>query len=334
LITTGYFVHFPQLYRTGNLSGLLFIPMMFLYVRSEIKKKPISPIDLFHLLPAMVFMVDFWPVFSLPIAEKLQLIKSEISDPSLFTQFSQSRFFGPNFYTPFRSVLTAIYWSLSVYWIFIGAKSQIIKGFAKEWFLWIKIFLALESMVFLPAMLLNSVITPITAYHLAHLSIVVLNIGTGISLLAFPKILYGLDQKAVETPKPARKSKNEILDQLPEQKVAEIKNRLEAVLYVEKKILIHGYTLNELSKDTGIPGYLLTLYINNTLSTSFPDLINKARIEECCKMMASGKYDHYATEGFSQLCGFNNRNTFSLAFKKYKGMTPSAYFKSLKNEPD
>ena len=329
LITTGYFVKFPYLYRTGNLTGLLFIPLMYLYIRREIGKKAFSPLDILHFLPALIFIVDFWPIYNLPVDQKLSLIKSEISNPALFTQFSQSRFFHENFYTPFRSVLLAFYWSFSVYWVVKGSKNPISKEFAKEWFIWIKIFLGLESMVFLPAFLLNWALEPITAYHVVHFSNVILNVGTGFSLLFFPKILYGLDLERYETKPLIRKSKTELLEQLSEEKIAEISKKIESALYVEKKYLNQGYAINDLSKDTGIPSYLLTLYINNILSTSFPDLINKERIEECSKMMASGKYDHFATEGFAQLCGFNNRNSFSSAFRKYKGMTPSAYLKSL-----
>jgi AraC-like DNA-binding protein len=329
LITTGYFVKFPQLYRTGNLTGLLFIPLMYLYISREVGKKTYSAFDFIHLLPALVFIVDFWPIFALPVDQKLSLIKAEISNPALFTQFSQSRFFHENFYTPARSFLLAFYWSFSVYLIVKGSKNQLSKGFAKEWFGWIKIFLGFESLVFLPSFFINWVIEPITAYYLAHFSIVILNVGTGLSLLFFPKILYGLDKELYETKPLIRKSKTEILEQISEKKITEIKNKIEVVIQVEKKYLKQGYSINDLSNDTGIPSYLLTLYINNILSTSFPDLINKERIEECCKMMSSGNYAHFATEGFAQLCGFSNRNTFSLAFRKYKGVTPSSYFKGL-----
>lgn len=329
LITTGNFVKFPQLYRTGYLIGLLFLPMMYLYIRREVGRKTFSPFDFLHLLPALVYFVDFWPIYTLPVDQKLILIKAEISNPGLFTQFSQSRFFHEDFYTPFRSFLSAFYWSLSVYWVVKGSKTQLNNGFAKEWFIWIKIFLGLQSMVFLPALLIYWALEPITAYYVTHFTIVILNVGTALALLFMPKILYGLDKELYETKPLIRKSKSDILDQLSEKKIAEIRNKIESTLQVEKKYLQQGYSINDLSNDTGIPSYLLTLYINNILSTSFPDLINKERIEECCKMMASGDYAHFATEGFAQLSGFSNRNTFTLAFRKYKGMTPSAYFKGL-----
>lgn len=331
LITTGYFVEFPQLYRTGNFTGLLFIPLMFLYIRHEITKKPFTLWTLVHLLPALVFLVDFWPIYMLPVDEKLSLIKSEIADPTLFTQFSQSRFFPANFYTPFRSLLNAAYWLLSVYWVRVGTRNASNSQFAKEWFVWIWIFLGLQSMVFLPALLLKWMITPLAAYYLAHLSIVLLNLVTGVALLFFPKLLYGLDKERYEEKQQTRRSKTEMLDQLSGNKIEEIRTVLDRVLCEEKKYLRQGYTIADLSKDTGIPSYLLTFYINKNLSSTFPDLINKARIEECCRMMESGNYPHFATEGFAQLCGFNNRNSFSAAFKKFKGITPAAYMKSLEH---
>jgi AraC-like DNA-binding protein len=329
LITTGYFVKFPHLYRSGNFTGLLFVPLMYLYIRFEIVKKGFSKWDFLHFLPPVIFLVDFWPIYQLPVAEKLRLIQSEISDPALFTQFSQSRFFHENFYTPFRTLVTAGYWSVCVYMVLKGAKTQLKNEFSKEWFIWIKIFLAFQSMVFLPVMLLFWAINPITAYNIIHVSIVILTIGTALSLLFLPKILYGLDREQYEKQQVVRKSKSELLEQLSSKKITEIKERLDTVLHQDKKFLQQGYAISDLSKDTGIPSYLLTLYINNVLSTSFPELINKERVEECCKMMESGNYAHFATEGFAQLCGFSNRNSFTLAFKKYKGVTPAVFLKSL-----
>jgi AraC-like DNA-binding protein len=210
-----------------------------------------------------------------------------------------------------------------------GAKTQLKNEFSKEWFIWIKIFLAFQSMVFLPVMLLFWAINPITAYNIIHVSIVILTIGTALSLLFLPKILYGLDREKYENQQVLRKSKSELLEQLSSKKITEIKERLDTVLHQDKKFLQQGYAISDLSKDTGIPSYLLTLYINNILSTSFPELINKERVEECCKMMESGNYAHFATEGFAQLCGFSNRNSFTLAFKKCKGVTPAVFLKSL-----
>ena len=327
LITTSYFVYFPQLYRTGNFTGLLFMPMMYLYIRMVVTGKKLRWKDALHLIIPLVFLVDYWPVLVLDSADKLALIRSEISNPALFTSFNQSRFFSDGFYTPFRSVVLSIYWILSVYWVRQGSKKIEKDGFAKEWFVWIQVFLVLEFLVFFPFFMLFWTVDPLTAFHLVHITIVLLNLSTGFSLLFFPKILYGLDKELFVNQLKKQKSKTEIMDNISVEKSTEIEKKIKTALEENKRYLQHGYSIHDLSEDTGIPTYLLTMYINKVLDSSFTDLINKKRIEECCLLMASGKYSHLAIEGFATLCGFNNRNSFSLAFKKFKDMSPSAYYK-------
>jgi AraC-like DNA-binding protein len=331
LITTSYFVYFPELYRTGNFTGLLFMPMMYLYIRMVVSGQKLQWKDALHLIIPLIFLVDYWPVLLLDSHEKLVLIRSEISNPALFTSFSQSRFFPSNFYTPFRSFVLSIYWLLSVYWVWKGTKKNDNRGFAKEWFAWIKVFLGLEFFVFFPFFLLFWTVDPITAFHLVHIAIVILNLSTAFSLLFFPKILYGLDKDLFIQNLKKQKSKSDILENFSTEKSAEIEQKIGIALKDKKKYLQHGYSIHDLSEDTGIPTYLLTFYINKVLNTSFTDLINRKRIEECCQMMASGKYAHLAIEGFATLCGFNNRNSFSLAFKKFKDISPSAYYKAQNN---
>jgi AraC-like DNA-binding protein len=326
LLTSGYFSHFPFLYRTGNLVGFLFMPLMFIYIRTVLTGKGIHWFDLIHLIPALVILIDFWPVLMLSNHEKYLLIQSEISNPVLFTAYSQSRFFHFDFYTPFRSVVLAFYWILSAILVWTNTKKQDTKGFAKEWFIWIKIFLGLELLVFFPFLLLFWAIDPILNFLLVHLTVVLLTIVTGFALLFSPKILYGMDQNLFE--EEAIKVKSEKNDTLPVQKVNEIETKLEEVLDSEKKYLQHGYSIHSLAADTEIPVYLLTLYINHHLKSNFSDLINQKRIAESCKLIESGKYEHLSIIGLAEMSGFNNRNSYTLAFQKFQKVSPSAYIKS------
>ncbi|MCS4436296.1 helix-turn-helix domain-containing protein [Aquiflexum gelatinilyticum] len=326
LITSGYYFHFPFLYRTGNVAGFLFMPLMYMYIRMVLTGRALTGKDLVHLLPLVVILVDFWPLFMLDNVEKQALIQSEISNPVLFTSYSQSRFFHFDFYTPFRSVVLAFYWILSAILVWTNTKKQDTKGFAKEWFIWIKIFLGLELLVFFPFLLLFWAIDPILNFLLVHLTVVLLTIVTGFALLFSPKILYGMDQNLFE--EQSIKSKPERNETLSEQKTREIESKLEEVLDSEKKFLQHGYSIHSLAADTEIPVYLLTLYINHHLNTNFSDLINQKRIAESCKLIESGKYEHLSIIGLAEMSGFNNRNSYTLAFQKFKNVSPSAYIKS------
>lgn len=328
LLTSQYHLHFPFFYRTGNIAGFIFMPLMYFYIRMVLTGRGLKWKDMVHLLPALVFIVDFWPVYMLDNSEKIMLIQSEISNPSLFASFSQSRFFPADFYTPFRSLVLAFYWVLSAILVWINARKQEVIGFAKEWFIWIKIFLGLELLVFFPFLLLFWAVNPIMNFFLVHFTIVILTFVTGFSLVFFPKILYGLDQDLFE--EHVIKIKPERVENLSEQKAKDIKEKLDQVLDKDKKFLQLGYTIHALAADIDIPVYLLTLYINHHLNTNFSDLINQKRIEESCNLIKSGKFGHLSLIGLAEKSGFSNRNSFTLAFQKFKNVSPSVYIKSLK----
>jgi len=330
LITSGYYYHFPFLYRSGNIVAFLFMPLMYIYIRMVLKGIGLTSKDLVHLLPVLVFFVDFFPVFMLGNDEKLLLIQSEISNPVLFTSFSQSRFFSFDFYTPFRSILLSFYWIFSVILVWTYSKKQDINSFAKEWFVWIKIFLGLEFIVFFPFLLFFWAVDPLTNFFMIHLTIVVITLGTGLSLVFSPKILYGMDEQLFEEQKV--KAKPEKSDNLSDQKVNEIESKLEIVLKNDKKFLLQGYSIHSMASDANIPAYILTMYINHHLKTNFSDLINEKRIEESCRLIESGKFDHLSLIGLAEISGFSNRNSFTLAFQKFKNVSPSVYIKSLKRK--
>ncbi|WP_228527478.1 helix-turn-helix domain-containing protein [Pararhodonellum marinum] len=262
--------------------------------------------------------------------EKILLIQSEISNPALYTSYTQSRFFPSDFYNPLRSVILAFYWILSVILVRSKNKNYDKDGFAKEWFVWIKIFLGLELLVFFPFLLFFWAIDPLSNFFLIHLTIVILNLITGFALVFFPKILYGLDEEKFVKQK--IKNKTVKIENPSDQKAKEIESKLVEILDRDKKFLQHGYSIHALAVDTDIPVYLLTQYINHHLKTNFSDLINRKRIEESCHLIASGKVEHLSLLGLAELSGFNNRNSFTLAFQKFKNVSPSMYIKSLKRK--
>lgn len=331
LITSELLVDFPFFYRTGNLAGFLFIPLMYLYVRMTLTGRQPNVKDLIHILPVLIFFLDFWPVLILDSNQKLELIQSEISNPVLYTRFNQSRFFPPDFYTPFRSLILAFYWVLSANLVRKKIKKSDPTCYSKEWLIWIKIFLGLELLVFFPFLLLFWATDPMTNFKLVHLTIVFLTLGTGFSLVFFPKILYGVDQNLFEKQK--IKSRQEKTENLSEQKAKEIEEKLSLVLDRDKKFLQQGYSIHSLATDTDIPVYLLTHYINHHLKTNFSDLVNQKRIEESCELISSGKFKNLSLIGLAEKSGFGNRNSFTLAFQKFRNVSPSEYIRSSKVKP-
>jgi AraC-like DNA-binding protein len=331
LIQSGYLLDIPQLYRTGNIAGLLFAPIAFLYIRQVAENRKISIRDFYHFLPALIYLVDFFPIlFLTSVEEKRQLIQSEIQDPVLFVYFNQSRFFPSNFYTLARTILIVAYWFFSIKILYrsekkIDSNSQ---SFGKEWIVWMKIYIYSLLVLFLPFFIFARFVGPSVSYDLIHLTGAFVILSSGIAILFFPKVLYGLNEYGYILDEQKNKKKSETSEFLTAEKEVQIQHQLKIALEQEKKYLLKGYTINDLAKDTQIPVYLITLYINRKLETNFSDLVNQQRIEECCRLMESGQYKHLTLEGLAEMCGFSNRNSFSVAFKKFKNISPSQYQKS------
>lgn len=333
LISSGYHVLFPALYRTGNIAALIFAPMAFLYIRQVLENRPLKYWDILHFLPGLVFFIDFFPIFFLTsLVEKVELIRSEIENPSVFVYFNQSRFFPPNFYTIARTLLIFVYWAASVQVIFRFGRSFRSKenNFGKEWILWMKIYLGSNLLLFVPFFIFSRFVDSKIGYDLIHFTGAIVIFLNSLIVLFFPKVLYGLDKADFLLPK-TEKTKPEIKEDpspLHGEKTEEIREKLLVAIEKDKVYLQNGLTISDLSKHVEIPTYLLTIYLNQNLGTTFSEFINQKRVEESCRLIEDGTYKHLTLEGVGLSCGFNNRNSFISSFKKYMGKTPSEFTKS------
>lgn len=335
LIYTGYHIYIPHLYRTGNIAGLLFAPLAYLYIQKICTEAKFRWKELLHFLPVVIYLIDFFPIIFLTgLEEKIILIQSEIDDPFNFVSFNQSRLFPPFIYTQGRTFLIAFYWILSIRMLrnFGKIHSKKEKLFGREWLLWMKIYLSSFSIVILPYFLFFWLSDLDMVFDLVHFTGGILILSHCITILFFPKVLYGFDENAYEMTNEKIGAKNPRIEKISDEKKQIIEIQLKEILDHSKKHLQRNYSIHEMSKDSKIPFYLLSQYINKTLGTTFLDLINSRRIEECCKMMESGKYQNITLEAIAKECGFSNRNTFIAAFKKFKNMPPSQYIKSLETE--
>ena len=106
---------------------------------------------------------------------------------------------------------------------------------------------------------------------------------------------------------------------------------LEMHLDSAKPYLKKGYSINDLSKETGIPLHHLTALLNKGYQERFNDFINKLRLEELEKRF-NPDWENLTLEGIGKEVGFNSRTTFYNSIKKFKGLSPSAFFDSWQKE--
>jgi AraC-like DNA-binding protein len=84
-------------------------------------------------------------------------------------------------------------------------------------------------------------------------------------------------------------------------------------------------TLQQLAQKLGTSAHLLSLAINDGLKKNFYDLVNGYRVEEAKRLLLDPKSNNYTVLSIGFEAGFNSKTTFNTVFKKFTGLTPTAY---------
>jgi len=115
---------------------------------------------------------------------------------------------------------------------------------------------------------------------------------------------------------------------LPPDLIQSLYRELQLCLKYERVYLQPKLTLEQLAQRIGVSSQSLSFVINQCEQTTFPNLINRHRIE----WFVSRKYDpstsHFSILGLALEAGFNSKSAFYEAFKREKGLTPTEFFKS------
>lgn len=97
----------------------------------------------------------------------------------------------------------------------------------------------------------------------------------------------------------------------------------------EKIYFDRDLNINDLSKQLNTNSKYLSQVVNSSFNSNFNNFINEFRVKEAQKLLSDNSNDVFTLEGIASNVGFSNRTTFNAAFKKYTGVTPSFYKKSI-----
>ena len=111
-----------------------------------------------------------------------------------------------------------------------------------------------------------------------------------------------------------------------QEREAIIGERLDNVMTVRKIYLNPKLTVIDLAAAICTNKTYLSLYLNNTLHTTFYDYVNKYRIEEACGIMKEmSGYNKMMIAEVATASGFNSLSSFNRYFMKMKGISPSEF---------
>lgn len=110
---------------------------------------------------------------------------------------------------------------------------------------------------------------------------------------------------------------------LPDTDVQPIIVRLKRVMEEKEFFKNPNLKVSDLAKELAISGHQLSQILNDNLEKNFPLFVNEYRINAACVLLS--KKTNLTLEAIADEVGFNSASTFFAAFKKIKGLTPSAY---------
>jgi AraC-like DNA-binding protein len=115
------------------------------------------------------------------------------------------------------------------------------------------------------------------------------------------------------------------LKRLNAEQVANLSAQLYMLMENDKLFLDNDLGLPTVAEKLGISIHETSFLINETTKDNFYNFINKYRVEEAKKLLASSKIEELNILGIAFASGFNSKTTFNTTFKKLVGVSPSQY---------
>ena len=325
-------------------------PLLFFYVKTTLAdNNKLEKWDWLHLLPAVFIVINCLPFTTLPFDQKAQIAHEIVNVTENYTL--DFNFVSFEFILYSRSIHLLFYAVFSVGYFYQHSK-KIVKAYSSRssnhsiisrWIYLLclmQIVIAINSighMSTLYGVQFNVLGIPSTSIFTEKYYFEICGGGfflQNIFLFLFPKILYGNVSYIIED------GENSIIDDL---KLNLPKKQKEAATIQDIEQIIQNYLLNspfiqkdfslsQMSFDLKIPERFLSNYFNKILVISFSEWRKNLRIEYVCSLIEAGESKNLTIEAIATNAGFASRSKFIDAFKERKGVTPSAFIKSMSSK--
>lgn len=111
--------------------------------------------------------------------------------------------------------------------------------------------------------------------------------------------------------------------------IKDYQNALFHSMEVDKMYLNSKLYIQDVSKELNIPRQYISEVLNVHMNTNFQDFVNQYRLEEFISRLKNDQNNQFTLMGIATDVGFNSKSSFNATFKKFKGLTPTEYKKSL-----
>jgi AraC-like DNA-binding protein len=355
---------YALMYRFPSPLSYLIMPASYLYLRAVIRDETkFRTRDLIHFFPAAIHFVEMLPFYLKPLAEKKEALARVISNPDNMLRLDEGLL--PSYYhTILRSVLGVIYLVLMIR--LLSGASKMREG---RWhishsncFRWLMVYTCLLALSIIP--MLSIVLFPSMGF-MSRTELLLSTIGISFIIINFflyfqPEILYGIPRTGLSVPltREAIGPANNLSEMIQETEQIEQENDdtselplpthsddphsalaylapykpiLELFIANAKPFLNQGYTILDLSRETGIPQHHLSALLNRIYGMRFNEFMNRMRIDYIADNFGAEGWENLTLEGIAKQAGFSSRTTFFNTIKKTQGLAPTEFIDKIRS---
>jgi len=276
LFESKYLLYVPFLFRTGSFFYYLVMPSFYLYAVFALKsRKYLRWTDAVHALPALIYFIDFAPLFFSSDHDKLAIIRSLLGhDQRTVLHYKEGWFIpqGVHFLAPI--ILGFAYISFIARMLLKSYRSdkQKNKTVLLRW------LIIATSLYFLLETSSLFVLLFLPAHQWLISSICVMTFFFIISLVLFsnPDLLYGHYLNTELLKEQGAKKVKQLT--LPNERVMELKELFEK--YADKKFYLNcDVDRKEVANYLNIQPHIFSAFISQAYQANFNDMINRYRIK-------------------------------------------------------
>lgn len=310
LYWTTFFIGNPHLLLITDPIALLLAPVLFFYTIGKDQKVGLRS-QLLHLVPFLLVLIVYLPVYMLNGIAKIELLKNTIWEGRGINEFR---------FILFRLLLFV---QVVGYGYYLSGKANV-KGLRRlfalfrtplDQLLWVSFF----SYGFFRAIWL--VVTLDNNYH--YVSIVDSSIRLLTTLLILVLFMYVFNHVKLVTK--TTSYANSIIDSKESQRLT---RQLDALMQTTQPYLNRNLRMIEIASRLDVSEHKLSQLLNVHMGINFFEYINRYRVERARELLNNPEYDRFTIEAIAKECGFNSKSTFNEAFRKIAGITPSGFKKS------
>lgn len=320
-------------------------PVFYWYFRSIISDSPkLKKKDLFHLIPMFITLATTLPYTLTSWSHKVEIATKVVSNTDYIGLLKPIVLYDfLPVYVIYLSrpllVFGYILWSMILVIHFMKKKGKHTIHLQQKFMVkWIIIFFSALLLLTLShlAVIINTVADSnlylFYTFNLLQLISFLGLLGLMASPFFFPGILYGLPMlpelatapgKMVSSQPPSATKKSS--PELEDEYLDTIRQKAEISMAELSPYLQPDCNLSTFARLVNIPAHHLAYYFREIRKQSFNDFRNEWRIKHAEKLIMEGKAREITLEAIGTLSGFSSRNTFFLAFKKSKGISPGTF---------